>query len=129
LDRRSKSFVPPPVGVEEALIVASTLERAKQTAKIIAQVLNVDPIVFLRSLENDEFYDGTQFKPEIEALVTDGHRLLVTVGHFKAPSGFIHSVATTWGGFRCVELKKGQGIALCLETGQISIIPPDAPPS
>ena len=106
---------------ETVVVVHSTLTRAVETAEIIATQLGVS-LIACREMQSDEYYDAPRIVESIQELVDLGKfDVLVTVGHYDAPAGIIHSYKESngFGGFPCQVIEKGRALVLDLSSGSV----------
>ena len=108
------------------MVVHSNLPRARETAKIISDRTGADSLICER-MELDDYYDAPAMIEEFEFWVDiDAYDVLLTVGHFEAPSGIISHYREANGGemFPCREIGKGHALMLDLESGEVQALKP-----
>lgn len=107
-----------------AVVFTSPLQRAKETALIIAGVLEVGGMIF-PGFEDDRFESGaSQFQRMYDN--ANDEAALIAVGHFIAPSGIINSARIHYGfsdGYPSRQIQNGTALALTVQTGKVTSLP------
>jgi phosphohistidine phosphatase SixA len=112
-------------GISDILLLTSPEDRAVETASIISARLGKLSFVIQHFLRNDEFEEGVSNKDEVAGLIKDHHQIVIIVTHSFSPSGIIHGFSMD--NFRAPAnpemLLNGQGLVLCMESGDITRLP------
>lgn len=112
------------LGGKQAVVFSSPRQRARQTALIIADVLEVDGMI-VAGFEDESFEDGAG-KFQWMRDNANEEAALIAVGHFIAPSGIINSARIHYGftdGYPSRKIKKGTALALTIRTGEVIDLP------
>ena len=107
-----------------ALLLSSPTTRTVETAVIIGRTLGVQHQC-VDLLERDYYRWGEKQMLAILELAED-HEIIIVITHYEAPAGIVDAFSQKHFGKKVVgekEIRKGSGLCLCMESGEVLDIP------